>query len=149
MIEHLISHWRGVRTGLLETIDKFAAPELDLRPYASAWPVRELMLHIAHEEHGEFAYGIAQTLAEFPPAYPPEQYPAVESIKTLLEAVHARTLDGLAALDDRALDRVIVTPWGPRYRLGEMLAHILEHEIHHRAELSLILGMLGKHGLDA
>jgi uncharacterized damage-inducible protein DinB len=31
----------------------------------------------------------------------------------------------------------------------EMLGHILEHEIHHRGELSLILGLLGREGLNA
>jgi uncharacterized damage-inducible protein DinB len=30
-----------------------------------------------------------------------------------------------------------------------LLGHVLEHEVHHRAELSLILGMRGKQGLDA
>jgi uncharacterized damage-inducible protein DinB len=30
-----------------------------------------------------------------------------------------------------------------------MISHLLEHEIHHRSELSLILGMLGTDGLDA
>jgi len=30
-----------------------------------------------------------------------------------------------------------------------MLMHTLEHEIHHRGELSLILGLLGRKGLDA
>ncbi|MCE5207568.1 MAG: DinB family protein [Chloroflexi bacterium] len=30
-----------------------------------------------------------------------------------------------------------------------MLRHTLEHEIHHRGELSLTLGLLGHKGLDA
>jgi uncharacterized damage-inducible protein DinB len=30
-----------------------------------------------------------------------------------------------------------------------MLWHVVEHEIHHRGELSLILGLLGREGLDA
>jgi len=30
-----------------------------------------------------------------------------------------------------------------------MLWHTIEHEIHHRGELSLTLGLLGRAGLDA
>jgi uncharacterized damage-inducible protein DinB len=30
-----------------------------------------------------------------------------------------------------------------------MVWHVMEHEIHHRGELSLLLGMLGHEGLDA
>ena len=37
-------------------------------------------------------------------------------------------------------------PVGARLQLG---SHVLEHELHHRGELSLCLGLLGKPGLDA
>jgi uncharacterized damage-inducible protein DinB len=30
-----------------------------------------------------------------------------------------------------------------------MIDHIMEHEVHHRAELSLILGKLGREGFNA
>jgi uncharacterized damage-inducible protein DinB len=30
-----------------------------------------------------------------------------------------------------------------------MIGHLIEHEIHHRGELSLILGLLGREGLNA
>ncbi len=76
-------------------------------------------------------------------------HPTKESIKSLLESVHAQTLKYLGGLDENDLGQVIVTPWGPRYRLIEMVGHLLEHEIHHRAELSLILGLLGREGLNA
>jgi uncharacterized damage-inducible protein DinB len=52
-------------------------------------------------------------------------------------------------LHEDDLRRVITTPWGVTYRLIEMLGHLIEHEIHHRAELSLIAGILGRAGLDA
>jgi uncharacterized damage-inducible protein DinB len=47
------------------------------------------------------------------------------------------------------LTRVIHTPWGATYRLVEMVDHMIEHEVHHRGELSLILGILGREGFDA
>lgn len=107
------------------------------------------MLHIAQEENGEFNYGITQTLTEFPPDYDPQEYPTLAAIQALLASIHTQTLAYLKTLADADLSRVIVTPWGPSYPLIEMLGHLLEHEIHHRAELSLILGMLGREGLNA
>jgi uncharacterized damage-inducible protein DinB len=147
--EYLLAHWRSVRAGLLDTIAKFRDEELDFKPFAAAWSVRQLMLHIAHEEHGEFAYGIVQTLPEFPPEYSTQAYPTLAAIDSLLESVHARTLDFLNGLKDADLDRMITTPWGATYRLIEMIDHLIEHEVHHRAELSLILGMLGREGFNA
>ncbi|MGC1377809.1 MAG: DinB family protein [Anaerolineales bacterium] len=148
-LEYLPSHWAGVRAGLIETLDKFRDEELDFKPFPASWSVRQLMLHIAQEENGELNYGITQTLAGFPPDYDPQDYATVASIRALLASVHSSTLAYLETLTEADLNRVIVTPWGPSYPLIEMLGHILDHEIHHRAELSLILGMLGREGLNA
>jgi uncharacterized damage-inducible protein DinB len=145
----MVAHWERVRTGLIETIDKFRDDELDFKPFAAAWSVRQLMLHIAQEERGEFQFGVTQTLTAFPPEYDPQEYPTTLAIKTLLESVHTPTVAYLKNLDHADLGRFIDTPWGARYRLIDMLGHLIEHEIHHRAELSLILGMLGRVGFDA
>jgi uncharacterized damage-inducible protein DinB len=148
-VTYIVAHWERVRAGLLETIDKFDDDELEFKPFAAAWSVRQLILHIAQEERGEFQYGIAQTLDAFPPEYHPQEYPTIATIQALLEAVHAPTIAYLQSLDDADLSRVIDTPWGARYPLYDMLGHLIEHEIHHRAELSLLLGMLGRTGFDA
>jgi uncharacterized damage-inducible protein DinB len=39
--------------------------------------------------------------------------------------------------------------WGEVARPIDTLWHLLEHELHHRGELSLMLGLLGRAGLDA
>ena len=46
------------------------------------------------------------------------------------------------------LDKVYHTPEGEPYTLSWIIWHVLEHEIHHRGELSLVLGLLGRDGLD-
>ena len=148
-VSQLLEHWRTVRAGLLETIGKFRDEELNFKPFATAWTVRQLMLHIAQEERGEFAYGITQALSEFPPEYILADYPVIQTIQARLEAVHTETLNYLTALRDDDLQRIIETPWGAHFLLIEMIDHMIDHEIHHRAELSLILGMLGREGLDA
>lgn len=79
----------------METIDKFRDDELDYKPYATSWSVRQIMLHIAQEEHGEFGYGIAQTLPDFPAEYATGDYPTKETIMALLESVHAPVLNYL------------------------------------------------------
>jgi uncharacterized damage-inducible protein DinB len=61
----------------------------------------------------------------------------------------AEVVEYVSSLTDTDLGRVIKTPWGPQYRLVEMLDHMIEHEIHHRGELSLILGILGREGFNA
>ena len=40
------------------------------------------------------------------------------------------------------------TSEGETFSLQWIIWHVLEHEIHHRGELSFILGTLGRTGLD-
>ena len=62
--------------------------------------------------------------------------------------MHDQTLAYLATLDD-ALWATITAPWDATARRIDMFDHIIEHETHHRGELSLILGLFGRQGLDA
>ena len=148
-LSQLISYWGQIREGLLATIDKFTDRELAHVPFEGSYSVGQIMLHIAQEEDGEIRYGITGELNAFPPEYEPEEYPTIESIKSLLTEVHNRTEEYLQGLEERDLDREHEAPRGRTYRLSSMIWHVIEHEIHHRGELSLILGMLGREGLDA
>ncbi|HSB88822.1 MAG TPA: DinB family protein [Anaerolineales bacterium] len=148
-LDYLKSHWASVRQGLNATVTKLNDSDLDERPFPSSRTVRELLLHIAQEEIGERDHGIHRTLTAFPDAFDPSLYPDLASIRSLLERSHQGTVELLESLTPADLSKVIVTPWGPEYTLLEILGHILEHEIHHRGELSLILGLLGREGLNA
>jgi uncharacterized damage-inducible protein DinB len=66
----------------------------------------------------------------------------------VLADVHARTEEYIDTLEESDLARIIEAPWGEKFHLGWILWHVIEHEIHHRGELSLILGLLGREGLD-
>ena len=80
------------------------------------------------------------------PEWPPvadEEYPTVASIKQPLSEVHSRTQAYLATVDVADLDRVINTPWGEELTLRWIVWHVLEHEISHRGEIYLMLGLTG------
>ena len=138
-----------MRLGLLATIAKFDDADLDYTAFPGAYTVRQLMLHIAHEELIEIQHGVTRQLSEFPPAYPDKAFPTVASVKELLPTVHAPTLRYLEGLPPGEIDGEIEAGWGGIYSPRGMLWHVLEHELHHRGELSFILGLLGKLGLDA
>src|SRR5260221_5614512 len=128
-IQTLVDRWANVRARLLETVDKFADTELDFRPFPTSWSVRSLMLHIAHEENGEFNHGLTQTLAEFPPEYDPALYPDRAALKALLAQVHAYSQAYLATLTDSDLERPIHAPCRAADRLVVMLDNLIAHEI--------------------
>lgn len=141
--------WNQIRKGLIDTIEKFTDEELSYVAYSNGYSVRQIILHIAQEEYGEIQYGITREINEFPPQYQEDAYPTIESLKALLASVHKDTYMYLESLGDEDLESEIEAQWGATYPLVDMIWHVMEHEIHHRGELSLILGLLGREGLDA
>jgi uncharacterized damage-inducible protein DinB len=148
-VEQVLRHWSRIRSGLLETIDLFHEDELGFLVYPNGRTVRQIALHIAQEELGEFAYGVTQELAQFPADYDEADYPDRQSIKNLLDSIHGETIGYLKKKTDAQLNENVRTPWGAEYLLIEMINHLKEHEVHHRGELSLALGILGRDGYDA
>lgn len=147
--DELIEHWGNVRDKLLETAHKFSSEDLEYVPFPNGYCVAELLLHVAHEEQIEVLYGITRELNEVPPALTIDEFGTLEKIEDKLNETHARTEAYLKTLGDDDMNNVVETPWGIRDTVGNLMWHVLEHEIHHRGELSLMLGLLGKKGLDA
>ena len=139
---------RQVHSDLLALLDRFGEDELAYVPFPCSWSVAQIVLHIAGAEEGWFRFVVTREYSRWPDDYLPEQYPTREAIKTLLASVHARTEAFLATLEVADLDRVIDAGAIGRFQLGWVIWHVLEHTIHHRGELSLILGLLGREGLD-
>jgi uncharacterized damage-inducible protein DinB len=147
-IQEVLAQWCEVRNGLIQTLDRFKESDLDFAPYEDSWSVGEIALHIAAAEKGWFSHIVTREFAEWPDDMVLESYPTVVAIKGILAEVHSRTENFLTSLDDTGLETTVVTPWGAELTVGWITWHVLEHEIHHRGELSLILGMLGREGLD-
>jgi uncharacterized damage-inducible protein DinB len=144
----LFSHWKQIRAGLVETIDKYDIDQLSYVPFAGSWSAAEIMLHIADAEDGWFRHVVTGELDEWPSHYTVENYPTPAAIKRALADVHRHTEIYLDSLSEADLEQKIETPWGKPILLRWIIWHVLEHEVHHRGELSLILGILGKEGLD-
>ena len=107
-----------------------------------------MMLHIADAEDGWLRCVLTRELDEWPDYYTLDNYSDKLAIKQALELVHNRMVNYIKALKETDLSRTITAPWGAELQVGWVLWHVLEHEIHHRGELSLILGLLGREGLD-
>lgn len=147
-VSQLFSHWKQVRDDLLSTIDKFEEDELTYAPFDSSMTAGQIMLHIGEAEEGWFRFVVSGELDEWPD-YDLEAYPTTEAIKDLLTGIHARTEEILQRLKLEELEGMVELPRSDhRLSLGWIIWHVLEHEIHHRGELSLIIGMLGREGLD-
>jgi uncharacterized damage-inducible protein DinB len=146
--KEIFAHWKLVRRGLMEVIESFQEQELHFKPFEGAWSVGEILLHIANAEQGWFRYAVTREFDEWPSDHTLDNYPTLESITMLLNEIHGWTEEYISTLNSEDYRREIILPWDEKIHLGWIIWHVLEHEIHHRGELSLILGILGREGLE-
>ena len=143
----LFSHWKYVRQGLYEALDLLTDEQLAFVPGEGLWSLGTVACHIANAEDGWFRYIAAGELEDWPPMEP-EQYPSVAAIKSLLEETHAYTMAFLEGLYVADLERKVTTFWGAELSIRWIIWHVLEHEIHHRGEIYLMLGLMGMEAPD-
>lgn len=146
--DELFGHWTEVRDGLFQALDKLTDAQLDFVPRQGLWSLGRVARHIASAEEGWFRYIVTHELTEWPPEYTAKDYPTVKSVKALLSEVHARTDAFLKTLETTDLDHVLEMPWDGKLTLRWIIWHVLEHEIHHRGEIFLMLGLLGMEAPD-
>lgn len=146
-LSQLFSHWDQVHQGTLDLLDRFSQAEMAYLPYEGGWSVGQIALHIADAEDGWFGTIARKQYLHWPTNHTLENYPLKEDIKTLLVETHASTMAYLETLTLDDLGRVVDSEWG-KFSIRFIIWHVMEHEIHHRGELSLILGILGREGLD-
>ena len=139
--------WIQIRKDLLAMLDQFDETELEYKPFPNSWSVGKIFLHIAETEDYWIHYLVRKELTENP-HYELKDYPSNSAIRMKLRMADERTTSFLETLAEPDLDWVFKSSRGETLVLYNVLWHVLEHSLHHRGELSLILGMLGRKGLD-
>jgi len=143
----LFSHWGTVRRGLLRALEEVSDEQLGFVPREGLWSLGTVARHIAEAEEGWFRHIVTGEWANWP-EFEDKDYPTVDSIKQVLTSVHQRTERYLATIDVADLERIIHTPWDEDIPLRWIVWHVLEHEIHHRGEIYLMLGLMGMKAPD-
>jgi len=148
--DQLFGHWDFVRQGLLQALDQLTYEQLQFTPRPELRTIGAIASHIASAEDGWFLYIVWHETAQWPADL---RCSSVAALKELLGRVHDRTKAYLATISADApapseVDQAIALPWGPQMPLRWVIWHVLEHEIHHRGEIYLMLGLLGMEAPD-
>ena len=102
----------------------------------------DLVRHIAVAER----YMFAETLQGRPSRYTShgkELAGGREAVLAFLERLHAESQEIFARLSDEELQGKCKTPGGAEIPVWKWLRAMVEHEIHHRGQIYIYLGILG------
>ena len=136
-------HWNKAWRDLTRAVSMLAEEHIDYRP-AEAYrrTIGDILRHIINLEQGWIHYVVRRDL----PAWPEEdggELGSLETIRNEMERTHKATMDYLSTVPVEDFNRIVQVPGDGTPKLGWILWHVLEQEIHHRGELYLCLSLLG------
>jgi uncharacterized damage-inducible protein DinB len=109
---------------------------------AGKFTLGDLVRHLGAIERYMFAENARLRPSSYP-GHGRELADGYDAVIAYLDRTHAETVAILTSLDAAGFRAQCETPGGARLPVWKWLRAMLEHEIHHRGQLYLMLGMLG------
>lgn len=143
-LEDLTEHLDRLRAVTLSFLDAVDDGDLSWRPTPEQYSLGQQLLHIAQAEdlyaHGLFASDWNYDRVRFPASLP-----SCAEIRDFFIEVRARTRGHLARLDEAGLGEIVQIPGSPlEHTLRSWLWFLVEHEMHHKAQVAVYLRVLGR-----
>jgi uncharacterized damage-inducible protein DinB len=145
-LESLISHLERYRAVTLQTLDLVPDDKLEWRLQQGLRSIGELFFHMGQVE-AFYVAGLFENRWDHAVFAPPPAPLTRASLREALAATRHRTLTALRALQAADLSAPACVPGIPvQWPLRSWLWYLVEHEIHHKAQLGLYLWRLGIEG---
>jgi uncharacterized damage-inducible protein DinB len=137
-----VPYFENVRSRTARVIACIPPAQLEWRPRPGSFSFGDLIRHIAATERYMFAEN-AQGRPSRYPGHGPELAEGWDDVNAFLQRLHAESMAIFSALPDDALSGSCVTPGGARLAVWKWLRAMIEHEVHHRGQIYLMLGLIG------
>ena len=141
-IQPFLHYFGNVRERTMRVARCVPLDKVDWTYAQGKFTLGDLLRHIAVTER--WIWG--ETLSGRPSRYTShgkELAGSYEDVLALMERLHAESMEIFAKLSDEELQRKCKTPDGAEITKWKWLRLMAEHEIHHRGQIYLYLGILG------
>ncbi|HEY6270312.1 MAG TPA: DinB family protein [Candidatus Acidoferrum sp.] len=141
-IQPFLQYFGSVRERTMRVARCIPADKLDWSYSPDKFTLGDLLRHIAVAER----FMWAETVRGRPSQYTDhgkEMADGYENVIAFMERSHAESMEIFEKLSDEELQRKCKTPDGAEITTWKWLRLMIEHEIHHRGQIYLYLGILG------
>ena len=141
-LQEFLDYFDGIHARTRRVVDCIPAERWAWSPAPRKFSFADLVRHLGAIERWMFAENVAGRPSRYPGhgrRLAKDGAPAVE----YFERMHREAMAIFSALDPEALARKCTTPAGIQITAWKWLRAMVEHEIHHRGQLYLMLGQLG------
>ena len=134
-------HWNKVWRDLMRAVSLLKDEHLSYRPSEQySRNVGDILRHLINLEEGWIHFVVRRELESWPEERGADD---IEALREEMTRVHQATMDYLATIPVDDFNRIIQVPDDGTPKLGWILWHVFEQQIHHRGELFLCLSLLG------
>jgi len=116
--------------------------QLEWRPRDGAFSFGDLIRHLAAIERFMFAENAQRKPSRYP-GHGRELADGFDDVIAYLDRMHVESMAIFSALSAEDLESKCTTPAGTPITVWKWLRAMIEHEVHHRAQIYMMLSMIG------
>ena len=136
-----LDYWERSRGRTLRVAECTPPEQIEWTHRDGAFSIGDLLRHLAAAERYMFAENARLRPSRYP-GHGRELADGYMAVLGYMIEMHQETVDLLSGLTDEDLKRRCVTPSGASIPVWKWLRAMVEHEVHHRGQIYLMLGML-------
>ena len=136
------TYFDGIRGRTLRVAACIPPGELEWVPRPGAFSFGDLLRHLGAIERYMFAENALGRPSRYP-GHGRDLADGDDEVRRFLARMHAESMDVFRSLTPADLEARCVTPGGASMPVWKWLRAMVEHEVHHRGQIYLMLGMLG------
>jgi uncharacterized damage-inducible protein DinB len=141
-IDPFLIYYEKIRHRTTRVIKCIPPQRLDWTYQDGKFTFGDLIRHLAATERFMFAENVQFRKSSYP-GHGRELADGYDEVVGYMDHMHRESMEIFARLTDESLRRKCITPGGATITVWKWLRAMIEHEIHHRGQIYLYLGMLG------
>lgn len=136
-----LDYFGRVRERTLKVIDCIPPDKIDWAYKEGKFSFADIIRHLATIERYMYAENVQLRPSRYP-GHGKQLADGYENVRAFFDRMHRESLDIFQKLGDEDLKKKCVTPGGASITVWKWLRAMVEHEIHHRGQLYLYLGLI-------
>ena len=141
-IEPFLDYFERIRERTLRVVRCIPPDQIDWTYKEGKFTFADQLRHLAAIERYMYAENVLGRVSRYP-GHGRELADGYDPVLEFLNRMHAEAMEIFRGLSDDDLKRKCLTPGGAEIAIWKWLRAMIEHEIHHRGQLYLYLGLLG------
>lgn len=141
-IDPFLDYYGRIRERTRRVVVLIPPDRLEWAPREGAWSFGDLVRHLAAIERWMFAENVSGRPSRYP-GHGQELADGYDAVLAYFDRMHEEAMEVFRALTPDALQARCTTPGGASMPAWKWLRAMVEHEIHHRGQIYLMLGMIG------